>query len=99
MKFKIACSVICKVLENSSSIDSFNLDVLLSFILNILPSKTIPRDIRMQKRTAKRSGQERSNAWRRLVPLNTHLHLHSFMEEFHSSAHFPAGIIRYLIFF
>jgi hypothetical protein len=44
MKFKIACSVVCKALEYLSSINSFNLDVLLSFILNILPSQTVLRD-------------------------------------------------------
>lgn len=99
MKFKIASSVVCKVLENLSSIDSFNPDVLLSFILNILPSKTVPRDIRTQKRKVKSSGRPRSNVWSRPVPLNEVLqNFHLFLEKFHSSPNLLPGIIRYLIF-
>lgn len=95
MKFKIACSVVCKVLENLSSIDSFNPAVLLSFILNILPSKTVPRGIRIQNRKAKSSERPRSNVQSRPVPLNEVLqNFHLFIEEFHSSANFLPGIIR-----
>lgn len=99
MKFKIACSVVCKVLENLSSIDSFNAEVSLSFILNILPSRTVPRDIRIQNRKAKSPGRLRSNVWSRPAPLNEVLqNFHLFIEKFHSSANFLPGIIRYLIF-
>jgi hypothetical protein len=92
MKFKIACSMVCKVLENLSSINSFNPDVLLSFILHILPSQTVLRDIRI----AKSSGRPRSNVSSRPVPLNEVLqNVHLFIEEFHSSADFLPAIIRY----
>jgi hypothetical protein len=37
IKFRIACSVVCKVLVNVSFMGSFKPNIFLSFVLNILP--------------------------------------------------------------
>jgi hypothetical protein len=47
IKFRIACSIVCKVLVNLSFMGAFKPNIFLSFVLNILPFKTVLRDVRI----------------------------------------------------